>query len=118
MSASTGCGHKAVQGLGPQGAASPAPSPSSARATCRRPSIAVGAVIGVSVTCLLFVLVTLIARAAREGAGSCQMKEIAGGSCRARQPWHSFLMLWQLVLGNPDIAPAYSTATWTVRHKP
>jgi hypothetical protein len=49
------------------------------------------------------------------------MKEIAEEweivSCRARQPWHSFLMFWQMLLGNPDIAPAYSTATWTVRHK-
>jgi hypothetical protein len=47
------------------------------------------------------------------------MSEIAGGweviSCRAKAPWHLFLMLFQVLAGNPDVAPTYSMATWTVR---
>jgi hypothetical protein len=49
-----------------------------------------------------------------------QMNEIADGweviSCRAKAPWHLFFMLLQILVGNPDIAPVYSMATWTVRH--
>src|ERR1700726_2665880 len=48
------------------------------------------------------------------------MSEITDGweiiSCRAKAPWHLFFMVWQMLLGNPDIAPTYSLATWTVRH--
>lgn len=47
------------------------------------------------------------------------MQQIADGwevvSCRARQPWHAIFMFVQALVGNPDIAPAVSTATWTVR---
>jgi hypothetical protein len=47
------------------------------------------------------------------------MSEITDGweiiSCRTKAPWHLFLMVWQMLLGNPDIAPTYSLATWTVR---
>jgi hypothetical protein len=46
------------------------------------------------------------------------MSEIADGweviSCRPREPWHLFLMVFQMLVGNPDIAPTYSSATWTV----
>jgi hypothetical protein len=48
------------------------------------------------------------------------MSEIADGwevlSCRAKEPWHLFFMLLQMLVGNPDIAPVYSMATWSVRH--
>ena len=48
------------------------------------------------------------------------MSEIADGweviSCRAKAPRHLFFMLLQMLVGNPDIAPVYSRATWTVRH--
>lgn len=47
------------------------------------------------------------------------MKQIVDGweiaSCRAKQPWHAIYMFLQMLVGNPDIAPAFSTATWTVR---
>jgi hypothetical protein len=47
------------------------------------------------------------------------MREIADGwevvSCRVRQPWHLIYMLLQMLVGNPDTVPVFSTATWTVR---
>jgi hypothetical protein len=47
------------------------------------------------------------------------MKQIVSGweivSCRARQPWHAIFLFLQMLVGNPDIAPASSRATWTVR---
>ena len=47
------------------------------------------------------------------------MREIADGweviACRARQPWHALFMAFQVLAGNPDIVPVFSTATWTVR---
>ena len=47
------------------------------------------------------------------------MTQIAGEweivSCRAKQPWRTIFMFFQTLVGNPDIAPASSTATWTVR---
>jgi hypothetical protein len=47
------------------------------------------------------------------------VKQIADGweivSCRAKQPWHALYMFLQMLVGNPDVAPVFSTATWTVR---
>ena len=47
------------------------------------------------------------------------MAKIAEGwevvSCRAKQPWHAIFMMIQMLFANPDIVPAFSTATWTVR---
>jgi hypothetical protein len=47
------------------------------------------------------------------------MREIADGwevvSCRVKEPWHIIYMVLQMLTGNPDIAPVFSTATWTVR---
>jgi hypothetical protein len=50
---------------------------------------------------------------------AARVKQIVNGweivSCRAKQPWHAIYMFLQMLVGNPDIAPAFSTATWTVR---
>lgn len=47
------------------------------------------------------------------------MREIADGwevlACRAKRPWHAVFMVLQMLAGNPDIVPVFSTATWTVR---
>ena len=47
------------------------------------------------------------------------MREIADGwdvlSCRVKKPWHTIYMVLQMLAGNPDIVPVFSTATWTVR---
>ena len=47
------------------------------------------------------------------------MREIADGwevvSCRVKEPWHMIYMVLQMLVGNPDIVPVFSTATWTVR---
>ena len=47
------------------------------------------------------------------------MREISDGwevvSCRVKRPWHTITMLFQMLVGNPDIAPVFSAATWTVR---
>jgi len=47
------------------------------------------------------------------------MNQIAPGweivSCRAKRPWHAIYMFLQMIVGNPDIVPAASSATWTVR---
>ena len=47
------------------------------------------------------------------------MREIADGwevtSCRVKRPWHMVTMLLQMLVGNPDMVPVFSTATWTVR---
>lgn len=47
------------------------------------------------------------------------MREIANGweviSCRLKEPWHMIFMFLQMLVGNPDIVPVFSTATWTVR---
>jgi hypothetical protein len=47
------------------------------------------------------------------------MGEIVDGwevvSCRVKQPWHAIYMVLQMLFGNPDIVPVFSTATWTVR---
>jgi hypothetical protein len=46
------------------------------------------------------------------------MREIADGwevvSCRVEEPWHMIYMVLQMLVGNPDIVPVFSTATWTV----
>jgi hypothetical protein len=48
------------------------------------------------------------------------MREIADGweviSCRAKETWHLFFMLLQMLVGSPEIAPVYSSVTWAVRH--
>jgi len=47
------------------------------------------------------------------------MSEIVDGwevvSCRVKRPWHMIYMILQMLVGNPDIVPVFSTATWTVR---
>jgi hypothetical protein len=47
------------------------------------------------------------------------MGEIADGwemvSCHMKEPWHVIYMVLQMLVGNPDIVPVFSTATWTVR---
>ena len=47
------------------------------------------------------------------------MREIVEGwevvSCRVKEPWHIIYMALQMLVGNPDIVPVFSTATWTVR---
>jgi hypothetical protein len=47
------------------------------------------------------------------------MREIADGwevvSCRVKAPWHLVFMVLQMLVGNPDIVPMFSTANWTVR---
>jgi hypothetical protein len=47
------------------------------------------------------------------------MGEIVDGwevvSCRVKEPWHMIYMVLQILVGNPDIVPVFSTATWTVR---
>ena len=47
------------------------------------------------------------------------MREIVDGwevvSCRVKEPWHMIYMVLQMLVGNPDIVPVFSTATWTVR---
>jgi hypothetical protein len=47
------------------------------------------------------------------------MREIADGwevvSCRVEEPWHVVFAVLQMVVGNPDLVPVFSTATWTVR---
>jgi hypothetical protein len=47
------------------------------------------------------------------------MREIVDGwevvSCRVKAPWHMINMVLQMLVGNPDIVPVFSTATWTVR---
>jgi hypothetical protein len=51
--------------------------------------------------------------------GGLPMSEISDGwevmACRGKQPWHLIAMLFQMLVGNPDIVPVVSTATWTVR---
>jgi hypothetical protein len=53
------------------------------------------------------------------GLANLPMREIADGwevvSCRVKEPWHVVCMLLQMLVGNPDIVPVFSTATWTVR---
>ena len=36
-------------------------------------------------------------------------------SCRVKEPWHMIYMVLQMLVGNPDIVPVFSTATWMVR---
>jgi hypothetical protein len=52
-------------------------------------------------------------------ADEITMREIADGwvvmSCRVKEPWHIIYMVLQMLVGNPDIVPVFSTATWTVR---
>jgi hypothetical protein len=47
------------------------------------------------------------------------MREIADRwevvSCRVKEPWHVVFAVLQMVVGNPDLVPVFSTATWTVR---
>jgi hypothetical protein len=47
------------------------------------------------------------------------MREIVDGwevvSCRVKEPWHIIYIVLQMLVGNPDIVPVFSTATWTVR---
>jgi hypothetical protein len=47
------------------------------------------------------------------------MPELVDGweviSCRVKRPWHVIYMILQMLVGNPDIVPVFSTATWTVR---
>jgi hypothetical protein len=47
------------------------------------------------------------------------MREMVDGwevvSCRVKGPWHMMYMVLQMLVGNPDIMPVFSTATWTVR---
>jgi hypothetical protein len=47
------------------------------------------------------------------------MREIVEGwevvSCRVKEPWHVIYMVLQMLVGNPDIVPVFSTATWKVR---
>jgi hypothetical protein len=47
------------------------------------------------------------------------MREIADGwevvSCHVKEPWHWIYMVLQILVGNPDIVPVFSKATWTVR---
>lgn len=47
------------------------------------------------------------------------MREIADGwevvSCRVKEPWHMVFAVLQMLVGNPDLVPVFSTATWTVR---
>jgi|HubBroStandDraft_6_1064221.scaffolds.fasta_scaffold881577_1 hypothetical protein len=47
------------------------------------------------------------------------MREVADGwevvSCRVKEPWHVVFAILQMVVGNPDLVPVFSTATWTVR---
>ena len=49
------------------------------------------------------------------------MREIADGwevvSCHVKKPWHVIFMVLQMLVGNPDIVPVFSTATWTVRQR-
>jgi hypothetical protein len=48
------------------------------------------------------------------------MRETVDGwqvvSCRVKQPWHMIYVILQMLVGNPDIVPVFSTATWSVRH--
>ena len=47
------------------------------------------------------------------------MPELVDGweviSCRVKRPWHVIYMILQMLVGNPDIVPVFSTATWTLR---
>jgi hypothetical protein len=47
------------------------------------------------------------------------MPELVDGweviSCRVKRPWHVIYMILQMLVGNPDIVPVFSTATWTIR---
>ena len=47
------------------------------------------------------------------------MREIVDGwevvSCRVKEPWHLVFMVLQVLVGNPDIVPAFAMAKWTVR---
>jgi len=36
-------------------------------------------------------------------------------ACRVKEPWHVVFAVLQMLAGNPDIVPVFSTATWTVR---
>jgi hypothetical protein len=49
-------------------------------------------------------------------------RDLAGAEIQARQrraeragSWHMVFMFLQMLVGNPDIVPVFSTATWTVR---
>ncbi|MGA8616571.1 MAG: hypothetical protein WB760_33715 [Xanthobacteraceae bacterium] len=47
------------------------------------------------------------------------MREIADGweavSCRVKEPWHLVYLVLQMLVGNSDIVPVFSTATLTAR---